>query len=343
MTNRLFTGSKGFSSTLLPFVILCLIALILAFVSLSYGVRPLYLNSVWDAFVQFDGQNANHIVVREMRLPRALTALIGGGALGMAGALMQSLSRNPLADPGLLGINGGAALGVVITIWGFGITAQTALVWPALMGAALASVIVLLLGGAVRNHGPDPTRLVLAGAAVGALFLAFTWAILILSRESLDVFRFWVLGGFTGISLDDLHAIAPLYIAALPLAIVAAFLLDPLVLGDDAARALGVRIGLARIVAVFAVILLCGTTVSIAGPISFIGLVVPHLIRPFLGADIRKLVFGSFFGGAILAICADTLGRTILAGQEIEAGAMMAMFGGPALILLVRMKRGLKV
>lgn len=343
MTTRILSHTKALSPALLPFVFMGLVAIVLALFSLSFGIRALDFSSVWDAFTHYDGQNANHIVVREMRLPRALTALIGGGALGMAGALMQSISRNPLADPGLLGINGGAALGVVITIWGFGITAQSALIGPALIGAALASVLVLLLGGAVRNNGPDPTRLVLAGAAVGALFLAFTWAILILSRESLDVFRFWVLGGFTGIGIDELASIAPLYMLALPLAIVSAFLLDPLVLGDDAARALGVRVGLARIISIIAVILLCGTTVSIAGPISFIGLVVPHLIRPFLGADIRKLAIGSFFAGAILAICADTLGRVILTGQEVEAGAMMAMLGGPALILLVRMKRGLKL
>ncbi|WP_412563584.1 FecCD family ABC transporter permease [Thalassobius sp. MITS945101] len=310
----------------------------MAALSLGFGQRSLGWSDVQAALLAYEAQNPDHITIWELRLPRAFAAILGGGALGIAGALMQALSRNPLADPGLLGVNGGAALGVVIAIWGLGLAAQAMLVVPALIGAALASALVLLLGGAGRN-GPDPTRLVLAGAAVGALFLALTWAILILSRESLDIFRFWVLGSFTGITLTDLKALLPLYAVALPVAALAAVLLAPLVLGDDAARALGVRVGLARCVAFFAIVLLCGTTVSMAGPIAFIGLLVPHLVRPVLGADLRLQALGCFITGAVLALLADTLGRVILPGQEIEAGAMMALIGGPTLIMLVRMRR----
>lgn len=310
----------------------------MAALSLGFGQRSLGWSDVQAALLAYEAQNPDHITIWELRLPRAFAAILGGGALGIAGALMQALSRNPLADPGLLGVNGGAALGVVIAIWGLGLAAQAMLVVPALIGAALASALVLLLGGAGRN-GPDPTRLVLAGAAVGALFLALTWAILILSRESLDIFRFWVLGSFTGITLTDLKALLPLYAVALPVAGLAAVLLAPLVLGDDAARALGVRVGLARCVAFIAIVLLCGTTVSMAGPIAFIGLLVPHLVRPVLGADLRLQALGCFITGAVLALLADTLGRVILPGQEIEAGAMMALIGGPTLIMLVRMRR----
>ncbi|MEC7962125.1 MAG: iron ABC transporter permease [Pseudomonadota bacterium] len=316
-----------------------LVAVALALLSLGLGQRSIDLANLLGAVTAYDAQNPDHITIWHLRLPRALAALLGGGALGLAGALMQALSRNPLADPGLLGVNGGAALGVVIAIWGLGLAAQSMLVVPALLGAAIAAAMVLLLGGGAGRNGPDPTRLVLAGAAVGALFLALTWSILILSRESLDIFRFWVLGGFTGITLSDLMALLPLYALAFPAGAVAALLLAPLALGDDTARALGVRVGLARAVAFAAIVLLCGTTVSMAGPIAFIGLLVPHLVRPVVGADLRLQALGSVITGGALALIADTLGRIILPGQEIEAGAMMALIGGPTLILLVRRAR----
>lgn len=326
-------------NTLFPLALMFVAGLSLAFLSLWFGVRPLGWGAVWQALVAFDPGQPDHLIVRELRVPRALAALIGGGALGMAGALMQALSRNPLADPGLLGVNGGAALGVVIAIWGFGVAAQAQLVIPALTGAGVAAALVLMLGGSVRSRGPDPTRLILAGAAVGALFLALTWAILILSRESLDIYRFWVLGGFTGISKADLFALLPLYAVSLPFGLAAAFLLSPLILGDDTARALGVRVGFVRVFAVIAIVALSGITVSMAGPIAFIGLVVPHLVRPFLGADIRLVAPGSLLAGGAIAVLADILGRLILPGQEIEAGVMMALIGGPGLILLVRTRR----
>ncbi|MGD1883916.1 MAG: FecCD family ABC transporter permease [Paracoccaceae bacterium] len=319
-------------------VFLGLSAVFAGVLSLCFGVRPTQLSEVQSAFFAFDPGIAEHIVVQNLRLPRAFAALIGGGALGLAGALMQVLTRNPLADPGLLGVNGGAAMGVVIAIWAFGITAQSTLVLPALAGSAVAAGLVLLLGGTGR--GPDPTRLILAGAAISALFLAFTWSILILSRESLDIYRFWVLGAFSDIRMDSLWDLWPAYAIALPLAAVAAFLLDPLTLGEETARALGARVGLARLVSVLAIVLLCGTTVSMAGPIAFIGLIVPHIMRSFVGADVRVLALASFLAGALLAIVADTFGRLILPGQEIEAGAMMALIGGPVLVAIVRTRRG---
>lgn len=330
---------RNTSSHFATLAMMAALGLVLAFVSLWFGVRPLPASTVWQSLVAFDPSNTDHIIVHDLRLPRAMAALIGGGALGIAGALMQSLSRNPLADPGLLGVNGGAALGVVISIWVLGAAAQAQLVFPALAGAGLAATLVLLLGGAVRPRGPEPTRLILAGAAVGALFLALTWAILILSRESLDTYRFWVLGGFTGITKSDLSALLPLFAVSLPMGLAAAFLLAPLILGDDTARALGVRVGFARVFSTIAIVALCGLTVSMAGPIAFIGLVVPHLVRPLLGADLRLVAIGALLTGAALAALADILGRLILPGQEIEAGAMMALIGGPSLILLVRFRR----
>ncbi|MEM9582888.1 MAG: iron ABC transporter permease [Pseudomonadota bacterium] len=319
--------------------VLMLGTVLMGLVSLRFGIRGISTQGVLSALTAFDLTAADHIIVRELRVPRAIAAILAGGALGLAGALMQVLTRNPLADPGLLGVNGGAAMGVVIAIWGLGITSQSSLVLPALAGAGSAAFLVFLLGSAGRAHGPDPMRLILAGAAIGALFLAFTWSILLLSRESLDVYRFWVLGSFDRVDMADLAAIWPAYAVAFPLAIIAAFLLDPLILGDDTARALGVRVGLARAVTVLAIVGLCGTSVSLVGPIAFVGLIVPHMMRPFIGPDVRMLSLACFFGGALLALLADTLGRVLVPGREIEAGAMMALIGGPALISIVRLRR----
>ncbi|MEM9348947.1 MAG: iron ABC transporter permease [Pseudomonadota bacterium] len=308
-------------------------------ISLTLGVRAVPASAIPEAFFAFDPQNADHVVIRELRLPRALAALLGGGALGLAGALMQTMTRNPLADPGLLGINGGASFGVVLGIWGLGLVAPGALAVPAIIGAAVAAVLVLLLGGAAGRRGPDPIRLVLAGAALSALFLALSWALLIAARQTLDVYRFWVLGGFQGIEFAQIAALAPLFAAGLVFAAIAAKMLGPLALGDDTARALGVRIGVVRLVSALAIVLLCGATVSMAGPIAFIGLLVPHLVRPLARSDTRLLALGSLATGAALALAADTLGRVILPGQEVEAGAMMALIGGPALIAFVYRRR----
>ncbi|MCH2165715.1 MAG: iron ABC transporter permease [Marinovum sp.] len=319
-----------------------LVALILVAVSLTLGVRSIPTASFVEAFAAYDSSNPDQIVVREMRLGRAVAALLGGAALGLAGALMQILSRNPLADPGILGINGGAAFGVVVGIWGLRLSDPGTLVLPALAGAALAAILVLSLGTS-RARGPDPVRLVLAGAALSALFLSLTWVILITSRQSLAIYRYWVLGGFSQIEMSHLMAVAPLFFVGFALAILAAFLLNPLMLGDATARALGARVGLARSIALSAVVLLCGTTVSLAGPIAFIGLFVPHLVRAFTRPDARTLAVGSSVLGGVLALTADVIGRLIFSGQEIEAGVVIALIGGPALIALVQRRQEIRL
>lgn len=319
------------------------VAVLLAFVSLAFGVTEVAPGALASAFVAFDAANLDHLIIRELRVPRAIAALLGGAALGLAGALMQTMTRNPLADPGILGINAGAAFGVVTGIWALRLTTPGALVVPALIGAAVTASLVLLLGGTRRREGPDPIRMVLAGAALSALFLSLTWGLLILSRQSLDIYRYWVLGGFNQISPASLYAVLPLFAAGFGAGALSAVLLNPLALGDDTARALGARVGLARVVSLLAIVLLCGTTVSLAGPIAFIGLLVPHLVRPFAGGDVRRLAIGSAALGAALAVTADLLGRLVLPGQELEAGALMALIGGPVLIALVQSRRAVRL
>lgn len=312
--------------------------LALSVLSLRLGVWPLSWMDVASAVTTFDSENPAHIVVRDLRLPRTFAALLGGASLGLAGALMQVMSRNPLADPGLLGVNGGAAFGVVLATWGLGISSQTGLIVPALVGAGCAALLVLGLGGARHRNGPDPQRLILAGAAVSALFLALSWAILILSREALDTLRFWALGGFHQITRASLFVMLPLFGIGFVLAATAAVMLDPLVLGEDTAKSLGARVGLARAVTVFAIVILCGATVSLAGPIAFIGLIIPHLVRPFVRMNVGALAFASAILGGLLALTADLAGRLLVPDRPVEAGVMMALIGGPALVVMVRQR-----
>lgn len=324
-------------------VLVFLGAVLLAGTSIFFGVRAIPPSVVIAAFTSFDATDTDHLIIRELRIWRALAVLLCGGALGVAGALMQVLARNPLADPGILGVNAGAAFGVLIGIWGLGLTAPGTLIAPALVGAGIASILVFALGSGSSKTGPDPVRLVLAGAALSALFMALTWALLIVSRQTLDVYRHWVLGGFAQVDVADLFALFPIFAAGFVVSGFAALMMNPLALGDDTAKALGARVALARVISIIAIVLLCACSVSLAGPIAFIGLIVPHLVRPFTYGDVRKLVFGSLIVGAALSAVADVLGRVLIPGQEIEAGAMMALIGGPALILLVQRSRAVKL
>ncbi|MFY2823528.1 FecCD family ABC transporter permease [Ruegeria sp. MALMAid1280] len=307
--------------------------LILSFAALRFGLRPTGWSTIWPALVTFDPLNPDQIVVREIRLPRLVGAMLAGASLGMAGALMQGMTRNPLADPGFLGVNAGASMGVVLCILLLGITDPGAFVWVALGGAFTASALVFLLGG---GNQANPARLILAGAAVSALFLALSRSLLLVSQQTLDVYRFWVLGGFDGIDFHTIQALLPFFAVGIVTAVIASFALNALMLGEDTARGLGVRVGMAQIMIGLAIVILCGATVSMAGPIAFVGLIVPHLARWVAGADIRWMLLFSTTLGAVLMVAADLLGRLALFGGNMQAGVMSALIGGPVLIWLVR-------
>ncbi|KIC08887.1 iron ABC transporter permease [Leisingera sp. ANG-M1] len=306
---------------------------LLAAVSLRLGLRPVSWADVWHAVTAYEPASAEQIVIRQMRLPRLLGAVITGAALGVSGALIQGLTRNPLADPGLLGINGGAALAVTGCILLLGITDPAGFVWAALGGALAAALLVAVLSG-----GPlaGPLRLLLAGAAVSALFLTLTRALLLASQQALDVYRFWVLGGFNGIEVQTVAALAPFFALGTLAAVAAAPGLDALLLGEDSARGLGVRTGTARLLAGAAIVLLSGSAVALAGPIAFAGLIVPHLARWAAGPGLRWSLALSAPFGSILLLAADLAGRLPLLGGNLQAGVMTALLGGPALIWMVR-------
>jgi len=295
-------------------------------------------STVIDALVDMDEELTDHLIVRELRLPRTVLGLLVGAALGAAGALMQGVTRNPLADPGLLGVNAGAAFAVVLAIWALDVDTVGSLVWFAFVGAGIASVVVYLLGSVGRG-GATPVRLALAGAALAALLFALTRAVTLLDQATLDQFRFWAVGSLSGRDPAVARQIVVFVAVGLLLAFGVARQLNALALGEDAARSLGTRVNVTRLASVLAITLLCGSAVAAAGPIGFVGLVVPHAMRVWFGPDQRWLIPASALAGAGLLLYCDTLGRVVARPGEVQVGIMTAAIGGPVFVLLVRRVR----
>ncbi|SDH22362.1 iron complex transport system permease protein [Lentzea fradiae] len=323
-------------------LLVLLVALVVVSVaSIAIGSKELALSDVWHALFTPSGTE-NDVVVRDLRIPRTLLGIAVGIALGVGGALMQGHTRNPLADPGILGVTHGAALAVVLSIFVFGVSSLVGYIWFAFAGAMVASVIVFLLGSAGRG-GPSPVTLALAGAAVSALMHGLVSAIVLIDQQSLDAFRFWQVGGIANRDLTVLAQVEPFLLAGLLLAAFNAPGLNALSLGDDVARSLGVRVGRTRVQGVVAITLLVGGAVAACGPIGFIGLVVPHVARAITGPDYRWLLPFSALVGAILLLFADIVGRVVARPSEVEVGVMLALLGAPFFIYLVRRKNLVKI
>jgi iron complex transport system permease protein len=305
--------------------------------SVAWGSRTLALPDVWAALLGADGSTAS-IVVVEMRLPRTLLGLVVGAALGTAGALIQGHTRNPLADPGLLGVSAGAAFAVVLALHLGNVTSMTAYLWFAFVGALVASVLVFALGSVGRG-GPTPVTLALAGAAMTALLGALTSAIVLMDVDTLDAFRFWAVGSLGGADAATVALVGPVIVVALIVAMAHARSLDTLSLGVDVARALGQNVARTRVTGVLVVSVLTGAAVAAAGPIAFVGLLVPHAARLLTGPDHRWLVPMSALLGAIVLLAADVIGRVILRPAELQVGVVMALVGAPVFIAIVRRAR----
>ncbi|QSR33087.1 iron ABC transporter permease [Nocardioides sp. S5] len=299
-----------------------------AVLSLLVGARAVPLDAVWD------GSHPLHPVV-QARLDRTLLGLAVGAALGLAGALMQGLTRNPLADPGILGVNAGATFAMVVALTLTGTSGLAELLPVAFVGAAVAAFVVHAIASIGRD-GATPMKLAITGAALTAGLSSWTTGLLLADRKTMESFRFWQVGTIGGRGLDVLLTGLPFLLLGAVLALAGARLLNTLALGEDLARGLGRRTTRDRIVVGLAVVLLAGTATALAGPIAFVGLVVPHVVRSLVGPDHVRVLPFSMLAGAALVVVADTVGRVVLPPSEVQVGIMAAAVGVPVFIALVR-------
>ncbi|MQY23118.1 FecCD family ABC transporter permease [Nocardia macrotermitis] len=307
--------------------------------SVALGARTVSPGDVWGAVVG-SGGGVDAEIVRSLRIPRTVLGLTVGMALGLAGALIQGFTRNPLADPGLLGLNSGAAFLAVLGIHVFGVGTPSGYVWFALAGSALAGVAVFAVAAlGTRSGTASPLSLALAGAAVTFLLQALTNALVLTDTATLDTYRFWVVGSAAGRGFDVFRDVLPFLVVGVVIALFAGRGLNALSLGEDVARALGVKVGLAKGSGLLAVVLLSGAATAACGPIAFVGLVVPHLARSVTGPDQRWLLPYSGLLGAILLVLADTVGRLIARPGEVQVGITLAICGAPVFIALVRRRK----
>lgn len=313
--------------------------LLMSVLSLTLGSRSIDLAQVLDALRHYDRHNDLHLIVREMRVPRTLVAILAGLALGVAGAIMQAVTRNPLAEPGLLGINAGAALAVIIGAVAFQVVTPLAYVWFAFIGAGLAGIAVFIIGQA-HFSGNNPVRLVLAGAGLSIMLTSIT-GIFILNAptEVFDQFRHWASGSLERSGLEAAAVLAVAVSLGCAVALLIVSNLNILALGKDLGLALGASPRSTWLLACLAVMLLAGAATAGAGPIAFVGLVAPHIARLLVGPDYRWILPYSGLYAAILLLGADVLGRVVVAPSEIAAGIVALLLGGPFFIAVVRKYR----
>jgi iron complex transport system permease protein len=316
-----------------------LVALVLVVLcSIAFGAKPIPFSTVIDALFHYDSTVNDHLIVRSLRLPRTIVGLMVGVALGVAGAVMQGVTRNPLADPGILGVNAGASLFVVIAFYSFGIGSLIGYVWFAFAGAAVTSVIVYALGSLGRD-GATPVKLALAGAAITAFVGSITTAILLIDVATLDQFRFWQVGSLSGRDGSIAAQLAPFIVVGTVMALLSGRALNALALGDDVARSMGQRVGWARMFSAVSVVLLVGAATAAAGPIAFVGLTVPHVARAITGPDYRWLLPYSAVLAPILLLGSDVIGRIVARPAELQVGIVTALVGAPFFVVLVRRRK----
>lgn len=322
-------------------LVVATVALVLiALLSIWLGSRDIPFTDTWDVLLHpgaWAGSDTA-VIIHDYRIPRTLLGIVAGLALGLSGALMQALTRNPLAEPGLLGVNTGASTGMVLAIAFLGVTSVLGYVWFALVGAALASLVVYVLGATGRGAA-SPERLVLAGAAITAVLYAFNTAVLLSNPEAYDEYRFWMVGSLAGRYYDVLLPVLPFVVVGAVVALLLMRPLNALSMGDDVGRALGARPGLTRAAGAVAVTLLCGAATAAIGPIAFVGLAVPHAARLLVGPDQRWVLPYSLVLAPLLLVGSDVVGRVIAPPGEVQVGIVTAVIGVPVFCLLCRRRR----
>lgn len=326
-SSRLLWLGLGFAAIA---VLTCLIY------SITLGAREIPLRIILESFITFDN-SFDHLVIQTVRLPRSLMAISVGAALAVSGALMQGLTRNPLAETGILGIEAGGALAVVVTLFLFGSSSLTVYAAVAFLGAAIAAISVYALGTLGRG-GATPLNLTVAGAAMTAFISSITTAILIVSQRTLEEIRFWLAGSLAGRDFDLFLQVLPLMASGLLLALLLGKQITTLSLGEEIAKSLGQQTVWIKVLTAISVVLLAGSSVAIAGPIGFVGLIVPHMVRFFIKTDYRWILPYSALFGAILLLVSDIAARVLLKPQELPVGVMTAIVGAPVFVYLAKSK-----
>ncbi|KKD09519.1 FecCD family ABC transporter permease [Streptomyces sp. WM6386] len=310
------------------------ILVLVALASIAIGAKELSMGQVWHGLFEDSGTYGD-VVVTE-RLWRTLLGLLAGAALGLSGAVLQALTRNPLADPGLLGINAGASAAVVTAMTYFGVTSLTGYVWFAFFGAAAVGALVWFLGG---SRGATPVRLALAGTAISAALYGYLQAVMITNEAALGKMRFWTVGSLSSASESTILQVLPFLAVGTLLALALARPLNAMEMGDDTAKALGANLNRTRALSMLAATVLCGAATAACGPIVFVGLMVPHVVRSFTGPDLRWIMPYATVLSPVLLLGADVIGRIVARPSELQVGIVTAILGGPVFIFLVRRRR----
>jgi iron complex transport system permease protein len=308
---------------------------VVCFFSITMGSRGVGISTIWKAFADYDPSNASETVIRELRVPRTLIGIFAGAALGLSGAILQGVTRNPLAEPGIMGINAGAATFIVFGIMVLGTQSVSTYVWFAFIGAGAATVTVYGIASFGRE-GATPVKLALAGAAVTAILTSITSAIVMTNVSALNELRFWQVGALAGRYFPVFWQTFPFLLVGIVVALGTGRALNGLALGQDLALAHGQRVRLTRAVMFVTVAVLCGAATAACGPIVFLGLIVPHLARMICGPDYRWILAYSLLLTPIVLLVADIVGRVIVSPGELQVGVVIGVIGAPAFILLVR-------
>jgi iron complex transport system permease protein len=310
------------------------ILVLVALASIAIGAKELSFGQVWHGLFEDSGTYGD-VVVAE-RLSRTVLGLLAGAALGLAGAVLQALTRNPLADPGLLGINAGASAAVVTAVTFLGITSLSGYVWFAFFGAAAVGAMVWFLGG---SRGATPVRLALAGTAISAALYGYLQAVMIMDDAALGKMRFWTVGSLSAANDSTIRQVLPFLLAGMVLALALSRPLNAMAMGDDTAKALGANLNRTRALSMLAATVLCGAATAACGPIVFVGLMVPHVVRSFTGPDLRWILPYAAILSPVLLLGADVIGRIVARPAELQVGIVTAILGGPVFIYLVRRRR----
>jgi len=319
-------------------IILCLALLsVMAIFSISLGAKNIAFSKVIEVLLGNDPDSLEQAIILQ-RIPRTIFGILAGGALGISGALMQSITRNPIADPSILGVNTGASLFVVAGIAFFNITVAYQYIWLAIIGAGVTAVFVYSVAS-MGKDGATPLKLALSGSAVSIVLGSLVSTIMLPNNRVMEAFRFWQVGSIGSATWENIMLISPFLIVGFIISMFISGYLNNLALGDEAATALGTNVVMTRTIGALSSVLLCGATTALAGPIGFVGLIIPHIIRLIFGSEMSKMLPLSFLGSAILMLVSDIIGRIISLPGETEVGIVTAVIGAPVFILAIRKGR----